>query len=151
MLKSFVLKSTLLQPCFHFANLKAQVTYLDQLLDAIGDVEVAFLILVANIASLEVPIIRQSILRAFCIIQIALEDIRTLDPQLAGLAYRQLLILRAHILRRLVRQQHANRADSAMPPFPRLGVRGWRGLTKTVTLLDLEVLSLVQRVNDLPR
>lgn len=77
---------------------------LDQLLDAVGDVEVAVLVLVPDVAGLEVAVRGQGVRGAFGVAVVALEDVGALHPQLAYLAGGHFGFLGGHVFRGHVRE-----------------------------------------------
>ena len=117
--------------------------------DAVGDEEVALLVLVPDIARLEEAVGGERVGGAFGVVQVPLEDVGALDPQLADLACGQLLLLGRHVLCGLVGEQGADGPDGLVPVLPGLGVRGGACLREAVALLDGDPQPLVDGVHQL--
>lgn len=122
---------------------------LDQLLSTISDVKVAFLVHVSDISSTEESIFGKSVLGSSLVVQVSEEDVWSLDVQLTSLSCWQLFLIWSDKLGDLVWEQTTNRSTSTLPVLPWLGVSRWRGLRKSVTLLDLDLPAGVQRIDNL--
>ena len=92
----------------------------DEFFDAVGDVEVAFFILVADVAGLEVAVFGESVLGAFRVVQVAFEDVGAFDPEFARFARGDLFFFGGHVFGGLVGEEQAHGADSFVPIFPGL-------------------------------
>ena len=106
------------EDAFELCGRDLETLVLDQLLDAVGDVEVAICVLVADVAGLEVPVVCESIASAFRVVVVALEDIGALDPELSDLARGDFLVVRADVFGRLVGEKSADGADGVVPALP---------------------------------
>ena len=108
----------------------------DEFFDPVGDVEVAVGVLVTNVAGSEIAVLGDGVAGSFFIVEVALKDVGTLDPELAHLAYGQLSLIRGHVFGELVREEFAYGADGSVPVFPRLCVGRRARLAESITLLD---------------
>jgi hypothetical protein len=110
---------------------------LDQLLDAIRDVEIMLLVLKPNISRLEVAVLCDRVLRRVRLVPVTLEDVRALEPELAGLARAELRTLGRDVLGGHVGEHLADGADRRIPFFPWLDssrkslanllIQSWKG------------------------
>ena len=90
---------------------------LDELLDAVGDVEVPVLVLVADVAGLEVAVGGEGVGGAGGVVQVAFEDVGALDPELARFADGQFFLFWGHVFGGLVGEEDADGADGGVPAF----------------------------------
>ena len=122
---------------------------LDQLLDPIGDVEVLRRVLEPHVPGLEVAVVRQGVAGSVLVVKIPLEHVWSLQPQLPYLAHLHFVALWIDVLGRQVREHLADAADGAIPFVPRLGVRHGARLAEAVGLVDAEVQTAVDGVDEL--
>lgn len=130
----------------------------DQLLDAVGDGQVAGLVHEADVARAE-PAVLQTLGGGGGVVVVAAKDVGPLDVQLAGLASGQLARAVALLagardgaeFRLDVGNQPARGADGGHPVLPALDEDGGRGLAQAVPLLAAHALSLEQVLDQVAR
>ena len=94
----------------------------DKLFDAVRNIEIAFTVLVSNVAGFEIAVGRQRVGCAERIIEVAFEDVGACNPEFACLTRGDFFLGWGHVFGGLVREKAAYRANGTVPVFPGLNV-----------------------------
>lgn len=129
---------------FQLSGGHLEAVVFDELLDTVGDVEVAVFVLETDVAGAEPAVGRQTASRGLGVVVVAEEDVGTAHVEFTNFADLDFLRLglvfgRCHVLGFDVGEEFSDRADALVPVLPGLGVRHGAGLAETVALLDAEL------------
>src|ERR1700712_610998 len=100
----------------------------DQLLDTVGNEEVAVGVLVSDVTGLEVAVFGERLLGQFRLVEIALEHVWPLNGQFTILTVSNFRSVWTEIFGRHVGKQFSNRSNGLVPIIPRLNVGCWASL-----------------------
>jgi hypothetical protein len=123
------------QEVFQLRRRDLEAVILDEVLDAVGDEDVALLIRMANVTGMVPTLEVQDLSRRSRIVVVSLEDIQTLETDFAFVALYHFLAI-VHEFGKHIRDKAATGTDWSVPCFGLLRANAWRCFGETVASSD---------------